>query len=144
MTPEEIKAKVRELITGEQIVFVLGTVDGDNAPQMRWMGALVLEGNFEILMATSASARKVRQMGQNPKAQLLFSSEDYKQVATLSGTAEMVESLDRKKKFWDQVPACADYHESPDDSDFGLISFKTQVIEYLDLSQGIEPMRVEV
>jgi len=144
MTPEEIKEKVRELITRDPVVYVLGTVDANNAPQMRFMGALVLEGDFEVLMATSSSARKVQQIQVNPQAQLLFSSDDYKQVATLSGTAKMVESLDRKKMFWDKVPACADYHESPEDPDFGVIAVKAKRIEYLDVTQGLEPMRVEL
>ena len=144
MTDAEVKEAVKELVAQKDIVFVLATVDADAAPQCRLMGALVLEGEFEILMATYPNARKVKQIEQNPKAQLLFSTEDYKKVATLSGTAEMEESLETKKKFWDAVPACADYHKSHDAPDFGLMRVKTQSMEYIDLAVRNAPFKVEL
>ena len=89
MNSDEVKKAAKELVTKDGAVYVLATVDAENGPQMRYMGALVFEGDFEVLMVSSSTARKVEQIAQNPRAQLLFASEDYKRVATLSGTATM-------------------------------------------------------
>ena len=144
MNSDEVKKAAKELVTKDGAVYVLATVDAENGPQMRYMGALVFEGDFEVLMVSSSTARKVEQIAQNPRAQLLFASEDYKRVATLSGTATMEDSLEKKREVWEKIPACADYHESPEAPDFGLIRFKANVIEYIDLEIGHEPFRVEL
>lgn len=144
MTLAEIKKAVRALVTKDKAVYVLGTVDAKRRPQMRYMGALVFEKNFEILMVSHSQARKVKQIKANPNAQLLFSSPDYKKVATLSGTAAAEESVKKKKEVWRKIPACAAYHDSPEAPDFGLIRFKTREIEYIDLTVRHEPFRVKV
>lgn len=144
MDRKEIKQAVKELVTEEGAVYVLATVDEKNGPQCRYMGALVFEGDFEILMVSHSEARKMKQLKRNPNAQLLFASEGYKKVATLSGTAAVEESLDRKKQVWDAIPACASYHKSYDAPDFGLIRFKTKSIEYIHLAVQHEPFKVEL
>ena len=65
--------------------FVFATVDDTGFPQIRWMGGAFLEEPLTVYMAAGAGSRKMRQIGGHPEAQLMFQSEDFSRVATLTG-----------------------------------------------------------
>jgi general stress protein 26 len=75
---------------------------------------------------------------------LLFTADEYKQVATVSGKSEVAESLEFKKQFWQAIPACKDYFSSYDTPEFGLIAFEPSSAEYLNLALQHEPFAVSL
>ena len=143
MTNEEVITAAKELIAADR-PFVLATVDQDGAPQVRWMGAVMLEEPLICYMAAFSESRKMVQLKGDPRAQLMFQSEEFGRVATLSGTAEMVENADTKHRAWDAMPGCAKYFPGPDAPEFGLIKFVCERVELLDMEAQHEPFVAEL
>ena len=142
MTNDEIKKAIWKIV-GDTKVFIYTTVDAQGNPHSRYMGALMIK-NSVIHMATASNARKVQQIKANPRSELVFGANEYKEVATLSGESEVAESLDLKKEFWQANPACKDYFSGYDAPEFGLIAFQPTAAEYLNLTLQHEPFAVSL
>ena len=142
MTKAEIKKTIWKIVKNAK-VFVYTTVDARARPHSRYMGGLMIKGGV-IYMATSSKARKVRQIKSNPKSELLFAANEYKEVATLSGKSKLVKSLELKKAFWRAIPSCKDYFSGYDAPEFGLIGFRPTSAEYLNLALQHEPFAVSL
>lgn len=138
MSREEIIGMARRVVS-EGKPFVLATVDADGGPRMRWMGGLLLEEPLTIYMACGASSRKMEQIRGNPKGQLMFQTEGFREVVTLYGTCSIVEHADVKQKLWAAMPALAHYFAGPDDPNFGVIRFDTQRVEIMTADRHGEP-----
>jgi general stress protein 26 len=143
VTSEEIITAAKELIAADR-PFVLATVDQDGGPQVRWMGAVMLEEPLICYMAAGGQSRKMEQLKANARAQLMFQSEKLDRVATLNGAAEMVENADTKHRAWDAMPGCADYFPGPDAPEFGVIKFVCERVELLDMEAQHEPFVAEL
>jgi general stress protein 26 len=91
MDQKEAQKRSREIIDSAE-AFVLSTVNG-NSPQSRVMGPKLIEEGMTIYMETYNDSRKVTQLKKNPRAQLLFISEDKSEVVTLSGKAAIEVTL---------------------------------------------------
>ena len=143
MTSEEIITAAKELIAADR-PFVLATVDQDGGPQVRWMGAFMLQDPLVCYMAAGGQSRKIEQLKANPRAQLMFQDESFGRVATLSGTAEIVEDIDTKRRAWDAMPVCAKYFPGPDAPEFGLIKFVCERVELLAMAEAHEPFVAEL
>ena len=143
MTKDEIIAIAAELV-GQRKPFVLGTVDAEGKPQMRWMGDLVLETPLVVWMAGGAQSRKVAQLQANPQAQVIFQAPDFSTVVTLSGRCELRADAEAKQKVWDGIPALARYSSGPDDPNLAAFRFVTERIEVLQMSAGMEPLVAEL
>jgi general stress protein 26 len=139
-------ARIRSLIEAVRPLCVLGTVDGECRPQVRWMGGLVDDPQqpWVFYLTSSTQARKMTQIAANPAAQLMFNSADYQQVATLSGTAEAVDDREIKQKLWEAVPQLKQFFSSFEDPGLGVIRFTTNSMELLALAEQHEPYRVEL
>ena len=137
MTDEEIKKTIWQIVANAQ-VFIYTTADAQSNPHSRYMGGLIIKDDV-IYMATASSARKVQQIKSNPRSELLFAADEYKQVATLSGESSVEELLDLKKEFWQANPICKDYFSSYDAPEFGLIGFRPRSAEYLNLALQHDP-----
>lgn len=142
----DVKARAKALMGGGTVPFVMATVDADGKPCMRWMGAYCPDPNNEWILysACFSGSRKTRQIAANCHMQLMFTSVDYSEVATLIGIAEKVDCPETKKLIWDTVPACADYFSAPDGEDFGVIKFTTKRLELLAMDEKPEPYRLDV
>ena len=134
MTSEEIITAAKELIAADR-PFVLATVDQDGGPQVRWMGAFMLQDPLVCYMAAGGQSRKIEQLKANPS---------FGRVATLSGTAEIVEDIDTKRRAWDAMPVCAKYFPGPDAPEFGLIKFVCERVELLAMAEAHEPFVAEL
>jgi general stress protein 26 len=127
--------KSDEIISATQLMvrtrspFVLGTVDRDGMPQLRWMGGCMLEEPLTAFMAAGAGSRKMGQMRAHPQCQLMFQHADYSRVATLSGVCDVVEDIETKRRVWHGIPGCAEYFSGPEDPNFGVIRFVCRRIE---------------
>jgi general stress protein 26 len=124
--------------------FVLATVDSDGVPQVRWMGAAHLEEPFVVYMAAGAASRKMGQMESHPKSQLMFQTEDYAQVATLTGMCEVVTDADTRRRVFEGIPGAAQYFSGPDDPNFAAIKFRCQRVEMLGVAEGMAPVSADL
>ena len=143
MDKEQVINAARALVRAGR-AFVLATVDQQGAPQTRWMGAALLEEPFTLYMVASANSRKMGQMAANPNAQLAFQTEDFSEVATLSGPCELVSDAQTKRRVWDGIPASAEYFAGPDDPGFGVIRLTCRRIELLRMAEGESPAVAEL
>ncbi|MCX7598757.1 MAG: pyridoxamine 5'-phosphate oxidase family protein [Armatimonadetes bacterium] len=138
MIREEIIAMARRVVS-EGKPFVLATVDADGGPRMRWMGGLVLEDPLTIYMACGASSRKMDQIRGNPRGQLMFQTEGFREVVTLYGTCHIVDDAKVKEKLWAEMPVLENYFAGADDPNFGVIRFETQRVEIMIADRHDEP-----
>ncbi len=138
MTQEEIIRTAQEMATAGR-PFVLATVDQAGVPQVRWMIGCVLGESLTVSMATSANSRKLAQIAAYPQAQLMFHNEDYSRVATVSGTCQIVEALEYKRRLWEAMPELAEHVSGPQDPDFGVIEFEGRRVEVLTPAEGFTP-----
>ena len=143
MTDDEIKKAIWQTVEKGKKVFIYTTVDARGNPHSRYMGALMIKGGI-IYMATSSLSRKMQQIEANPRSELLFAANEYKQIATIGGESRVEKSLEPKKKFWQLNPSCKDYFSSYDAPEFGLIAFHPSGGEYLNLELQHAPFAVSL
>ena len=144
MTHDEILAAAQELARSKA-PFVFATVDAQGAPQVRWMGGLVLDEPFQVCMMSGAQARKLAQIRNNPAGQLVFSTPDFSRVITVSGTCEVSEDLECKERMWAAMPELAQFVSGPEDPNFGLVRFTGRRLELLAVMElGPEPLVAEL
>jgi len=124
--------------------FVYATVDGEGAPQVRWMGGAYVEEPFTVYMACGAESRKMRQIAGQAKSQLMFHSGDFSRVATLTGTSEAVTEPEAKRRVFEGIAGASQYFAGPDDPNFGAIRFTCRRVEMLGLSEGMGVESAEV
>ena len=123
---------------------VLATVDSDGTPQVRWMGAAHLEEPFTVYMAAGAVSRKIGQMKSRPQSQLMFQTEDYSRVATLTGMCEVVGDAETKRRVFEGIPGAAQYFSGPDDPNFAAIKFECRRVEMLGMAEGMAPVSADL
>ena len=142
MTNDEIKKAICKIVQNAK-VFTYTTIDAQGNPHSRYMGGLITEDGV-IYMATASNARKVQQIKSKPSSELVFGANEYKEVATVSGESTIAESLELKEAFWQANPTCKDYFSSYDAPEFGLIGFRPNSAEYLNLTVKHEPFAVSL
>ena len=143
MDKEQVINAAKELVRANRS-FVLATVDQKNVPQIRWMGAAYMEEPFTLYLATATASRKVDQIGANPKSQLMFQTEDFSRVATLTGNSSLVTDGELKHRVWDAIPEAHAYFSGPDDPVFGVIKFECRRVEVTGLVEGMVPVSAEL
>ena len=143
MTREEALAKLEETVKAAG-PFVMATVDEARAPQMRWMGAAIRDTQNALLyyLVCGSSSRKMAQIAQNPATQLMFHTEGFQCIVTVSGKSQAVDSAGLKHSIWEQTPVLARYYAGPDDPRFALIGFEVECLEILCIGGSHEPVRV--
>jgi len=103
--------------------FIFATADEDGFPQVRWMGGHYLEEPLTVYMACDSESRKMRQIASHPEAQLMFQTEGFSRVATLTGTAKVVTEPSVRRKVYAGIPGASQYFpQGPDDARFGSSS----------------------
>ena len=142
MTDDQIKKAIWQTVESGK-VFVYTTVDSESNPHSRYMGGLMIEAGV-IYMATAGDARKMQQIQANPHSELLFAAEEYKEVATIAGESTIEQSLALKKAFWQANPVCKDYFSSYEAPEFGLIAFRPDSAEYLNIALQHAPFPVSL
>ena len=143
MTSDEIKSAIWQTVEKGSKVFVYSTVDAQNRPRARYMGAVMIKDGV-IYMATASNARKMQQIKANPHSEVVFAEAEYKAVATIGGESRIEESLELKRGFWQANPNCKDYFSGYDAPEFGLIAFEPCCAEYLNLALQHEPFAVSL
>ena len=126
--------------------FIMATVTEEGKPAMRWMGALAMDENEPHVgyLVCGRNSRKMRQITANPATQMLFSSEDFTCIATISGVCEIVDSQERKQWAWDRIPGAEQYYNSPENPEFGVIRFAATRVEYISLAESHETICIDL
>lgn len=137
--------KAMELVASTP-TFVLATVDGQQRPQMRWMGGILQDPLRKrvLYMCCGAQSRKMAQIADNANAQLLFTAPNYECIVTLEGSATSVYDPNIKRMVWEKRPGAQKHFDSCESPDFAVIEFTTECIEVLCLNESHEPVRVSV
>jgi general stress protein 26 len=143
MDRDEIIAVTRELAEAD-VPFVLATVDEHGAPQVRWMGGCALDDPMTVWLAGGAKSRKMSQISASARAQLMFHSQDFGRVATVSGECEVVGTIEAKRRLWERMPQLSRYVSGPEDPEFGVIKFVGRRIELLNMAEGMTPAVAEI
>ncbi|MEN6301234.1 MAG: pyridoxamine 5'-phosphate oxidase family protein [Armatimonadia bacterium] len=142
----DLPDRVRSVMQAVSNVHVLATVDSEGKPRMRWMGALYEDPKapWTFYLVCGKDSRKMHQISANNHAQMLFSKQDEWQVATLSGTATVVDTAELRGLLWNGIPMMDKYYSGPDDPNMGIIQFKTRCMELLALDEQHEPYCFEL
>lgn len=143
MSKEEIIRAAQELTKANR-VFVLATVDQAGVPQVRWMGGCLLDEPMTLSMATKAKSRKMDQIRAHPQAQLMFQDEECTRVATVTGTCEVDDTLESRRRLWQAIPELARHVSAPEDPALGVIKFVGSRIELLKMTAGAVPEVAEL
>ncbi len=144
MDKQQIIDGSKKLAQEQKTAFLMATVTAEGKPRVRWMGGLALEEPYTIYLVTCGSSRKVAEILSNPNTELLFNKPDFTQLCAISGLAEVEKSDQIKKWVWEQIPACADYFQSPESEDFCVLKVDTKRIEFIAEKDQHEPETVEL
>lgn len=135
MNDPQVVEAARELIFNQETPMVMATVSPANTPHVFYMGAVVLEDPFTLYLETSMLSAKVEHLRQNPNVELVIASPDYMKVVTLTGTAEMENSPEKKAEIWNKISLSANYFSGPESPEFGLIKMTVHKIQLQQASQ---------
>lgn len=108
---------------------VLGTVDENGVPQLKAMIKTSALGLKEFWFCSNTSAKRTRQIQDNPKASLYFYDEKTFEGLMLTGLAEVSYDNARRREFWDDG-MLKYYPLGCTDPDFALIKFTASAGNY--------------
>jgi len=125
------KEKIVAIMKESCLFAFLATSDGDQ-PQVRPVSPII-EDDMSIWMATSVNSRKVKQIKQNSKVCLTFvqyPSGD--KAATVTGDAEIVESVKEKRRVWTLAAYDLSEHftNGPESEELCLLKINPKKIEW--------------
>ena len=114
----------------------LATIDGDQ-PRVRSVTPIV-EDDMTIWIATFTGSRKMQQLKENPK--ICFQFVEYpegEKEAIIIGEAEIVNSIEDKKRIWDLTPYDPSmfFPGGPESEGFSLLKIKIKNIEWRESLQ---------
>ena len=135
----------------ESFVGVMTTVDADQAPHSRCMGAALEEqGIRRLYTLTGRHTVKLENIARNPAVSWLFSAEGYERVVTLKGTAEVLDAPVIAQKAWDRLAQAARAYSmnalsDEDNLDFVVIETRVTHADLLYPEKGlVKPETVEL
>jgi len=147
-TDAEVLARVKQIVA-QAFVGVLTTVDDQNHPHGRWMGAVLLGEDFGKLYTLSGPhARKLTQIRANPRVSWVFNIDGYGEIVSLHGKAEIHTSPVLAQNIWDRLATLTrDYAMSvvSDDSDsLDMVVIETEVdeVEWLSPKRRVFKPRI--
>ena len=79
---------------------VLGTIDANGQPHLRWMATISLREFPRLYALTSPKSRKVEHVRANPKVNWMFTSEGATMVINLFGNATIVSDKNEVNRIW--------------------------------------------
>ncbi|RPI62254.1 MAG: hypothetical protein EHM48_04370 [Planctomycetaceae bacterium] len=144
MNREEILARAKSLTVAITQPFVMATVSPDGKPDVRWMGAKVLEEPFTVYMVTFRQSQKVKDIQANANTRLLLFKADFSEQVALVGTAELDDSAEKKNEVWQKIPASSDYFKGPADPTFAVIKMAVKHVELWTSHDQREPVKADV
>ncbi|WP_404469757.1 pyridoxamine 5'-phosphate oxidase family protein [Sutcliffiella horikoshii] len=125
----DLKSKITSMFSNHKIG-TLATIRGDR-PYSRFM--LFFNEDLVLYCATNEHTHKIEDIKANPHVHILLGMEgtSWKQpYAEIEAEASFEDSLDLKKKFWDEK--LSEWITSPDDPEYLLLKLTPSVIRYYE------------
>tara|TARA_B110000003_G_scaffold29989_1_gene28158 strand:- start:2047 stop:2568 length:522 start_codon:yes stop_codon:yes gene_type:complete len=97
---EQDLKNIANSIINDSKACVLNTLDSENSPVSRLMDPHIFNDAFEIYLITNPKSRKVTHLRNNNSISLNFISNDGSSYVSINGTAELINELKLKKKYW--------------------------------------------
>jgi general stress protein 26 len=139
MTIQEAKDKALQLIEKSKTA-VLATVDENGYPNMRAMLNLEWDGLKTIWFSTNASAKKIKQITNNPKAGAYFFDETAFKGLRLMGEIKVHQDQEAREKLW--RPGFEMYYpKGVTDPDYCVLELTVKTGNYY---QGFEKIDFEI
>jgi uncharacterized pyridoxamine 5'-phosphate oxidase family protein len=131
MTRQEVEAYIREVKFG-----YLATVDADNAPRVRPVGIKDIYGD-DLYFFTFVTTRKVAEIDNNPKVEVVWSRLFDQSQVRISGTMVVEEDQAIQQRFKEDNPIVANLlpEGAPPDL-FRLYKLQPEVVH---AAQGLVP-----
>lgn len=130
MTHEQTVAKIAELIHG--IRFAMFTsVDESGKLLSRPMATQQTPFDGTVWFFTQRDTEKVDEFRRNPNVNVAYADPKGNRWVSLSGTASLVNDMDRKRELW-QEPLKAWFPKGLDDPSLTLIRVDAESAEYWD------------
>jgi general stress protein 26 len=121
---------------GEYCFFI--TQGESGSPNARLMQPYEPEADMTVWLGASPRARKIRDLRRNNEVTLAFFDPRETGYVTLQGTAEVVENLELRRKYW-RVYWNDFYPGGPESDDYVLIKFTPNRIEMMNFAQKVMP-----
>ena len=131
MASDDVR-KVAELLDGERFA-MLTTTAGDGTLISRPMALQEVEFDGDLWFFASRSSRKVEHVGAHPQVNVTISSGS--SWVSLTGEAEVVDDLERKRELWN-AGVEAWFPDGPDDDAIVLVVVRGSSAEYWDTPGG--------
>jgi general stress protein 26 len=135
-TTQELLKVVYETIIRTEFCFLI-TLDETGRPNARLMQPFISEYDLTIWFGADRNSRKIREIRNNNWIIVAFQDSNGPAYITLIGSANIEDSLEKRKKYWreDWLSFWPDGSES---SDYMLIQFVPSQIELMHSMESVE------
>ncbi|HUV13121.1 MAG TPA: pyridoxamine 5'-phosphate oxidase family protein [Acidobacteriota bacterium] len=132
---QAVLAAAREIV--QKVRFCgLVTVDGVGQPQVRAMDPFPPDKDWNVVLATHRTTRKVEQIRNHPQVTLYYFDPDSPGYVTLVGRARLVDDQQMRESHWKDE--WKDFYESENrGNDYLLIEVTPLRLEVVSMAHGI-------
>ncbi|XKF10414.1 pyridoxamine 5'-phosphate oxidase family protein [Planococcus rifietoensis] len=134
-THEEAVETVKDLIKDIKVAMMTTVVDGK--PLSRPMQTQETEFDGDLWFVTLKDTDKYDEIASNPIVNLAYAGKSY---VSISGTAEFMEDLERKKKYWNPIFDKM-LETSYDDPNVVLIKVTPETAEYWESGNTLKTVK---
>ncbi len=124
MDERDIIEKSLRLVEKAKIAYI-GSVNGENYPNIKAMLNLKNEGLNKIWFSTNTSSRRVSEFKDNPKACVYYADTDNFMGIMLTGKIEVCQDDESRRKVWFDG-AERYYPEGINDPDYSVLCFTAE------------------
>lgn len=129
-TRDEAITRLRELIKGIKLA-MLTTVDDDGTLRSRPMDTQEVEFDGDLWFLTEANAPKVDDIEHDRQVNVTYANPDKMRYVSLSGTAQLVRDLEKKRELWKPDHKIW-FPNGPEDPNVALLKVSVHKGEYWD------------
>ena len=129
-TQKQATEHLREMIKDIRIA-MLSTQETDGTLRSRPMYVQQLEDDDDLWFFTNESSAKIKEIMHDKNVNLSFSEPDDDRYISVSGTAQMVDDMNKKEELWNPMLK-AWFPDGLDDPDLTLLKINPSQGEYWD------------
>jgi general stress protein 26 len=140
MNKNEVLGEISRIID-EVGTAVLGTVNAEGKPDLRWVNPVMLRGRSNaIFMVTYPGSKKVKELQENPRAQWLFQTRPLDVIVTVDGRVNTLENPSIRSEVLEVVgPRLhAFWKITPDERDLMVLETVIERAVYYKPMQGLK------
>lgn len=99
---EDVIGLVKNLVNGRH-PGILGTVNAEGRPSLRWMSTLAFEEFPVFQTLTNPESRKIQEIEACPFVNWMFFNDDLSLIVNLSGKARIIRDVVELKRVWQTI-----------------------------------------